>query len=486
MSLKHANSITQAANVYLKKANTFDRFEWGGRAMKLDEGQANLGGASVTTQLNPRGGLELDNILQDMPGSADFQIVMKHTVHDRTKTQLKSCFWHVDRRTHCGDGRDRDDNNAWLEIARYHTGKATGRSIPATSWEGEEEALINVPFSSLESFDIYQTNLEESVLTAVTGAAALTSVDVCHPSACPGCDNETEAVIVAGSSLIAAGSPVLLVNTIGGDLSGWAAAISLTEWAAGGVDDLLCLGNLLIMVSTAEAETMRSDDRGTTRLQVSHADMAANAPSCIDGLDSTVIVLGAANGYVFASYDGGRTYEPISQGGATSEDINQIMIARDNPAVIYAVGVNNAIIKSTNFGETWVALTGPSAADALLEIWVADENHLLVVNDDGEIWESSDAGVTWTQQTALTGVTATLTEASISGVGGDVLYLTATDATGSIYLRNVEGGASGFWEPIAVASSTTDPINMIAAVDINKAVAVGGAGGITSVAVLIN
>ena len=69
MSLKHANAITQAGNVYLKKSGTFDRFQWGGRVMRLDEGTDNLGGVSVTTQLNPRGGIERDNVLQDIPGS---------------------------------------------------------------------------------------------------------------------------------------------------------------------------------------------------------------------------------------------------------------------------------------------------------------------------------------------------------------------------------------------------------------------------------
>jgi hypothetical protein len=39
MSLKTNVWVTQAGTVYLKKAGTFDRFEWGGRQMRIGESQ---------------------------------------------------------------------------------------------------------------------------------------------------------------------------------------------------------------------------------------------------------------------------------------------------------------------------------------------------------------------------------------------------------------------------------------------------------------
>lgn len=158
---------TQAGTVYLKQADTFDAYQWGGSVMRIDEASDALGTGSPSYAQNPRGGVSRDGLLRDNPGLVTFGLAMKQTQGDQMKTQLKSCYWNVDRRTHCG-GRERDDPNAWLEITRNYFSFATTRSTPESTWEGEDDAMVNVAMQALNQFDIYQVTLEEFTFGAGT------------------------------------------------------------------------------------------------------------------------------------------------------------------------------------------------------------------------------------------------------------------------------------------------------------------------------
>ncbi len=482
MTLSGTKATTQAGTVYVKQSGTFDRFEWLGAVTRLDESTNNIGGLTLTTAQNPRGGIMRDGVNQDVPGTVDFSIVMKQLLGNRKKTELLKCWFNVDRRTMCG-GRDRDDPFAWKEIVRKCYGKATTRTTPATSWEGEEDALITIPFSALDEFDIYQVTYQDRAAASAI-AFSMTDVAVCHNGNCPTCgDTEAQCTLVAVTTMVVAGSPYIMTNLAGGDVDNWTSQI-ISEWTTAGADAVLCMGSFLGIVSNGEAEIIRSDDRGVTRVQITHASFAANPPNDLDGIDQCLIFVVGDNGHVYASFDGLRTIEISDAGSATAEDLNRVMIARDNFEVAYAVGAANAIIKTENAGITWTALTGPSPTDSLLEVWVADESHLLVVNDDGELWESSDGGVTWIQQSALPSISATLTEARIQAADCDVYYLTATDGTNSFFYRNVEGAADGYWQ--LITSTPVDDIHGLAVCDGNKAVVVGGSGTTANMAGLVS
>lgn len=479
MGLRSNVYTTQAGTVYLKKASTFDRYVWGGRRMRLDESSDELGGLTVTTRQNPRGGIERDSILREAPGTVGFSLVMKHEQHDRMKTQLKRKFWHVDKRMHGVEGRDRDAPFAWDEITRKCYARSESRSTPATTWEGEEEGLITFPMVALDEYDIYQVTLDDST---VATAVSFTDVTLAAPE---GDDPEAEALFYAVTSLLSLGSPRLYVNDQGGDLDQWD-EVELTEWTTAGADAVLGIGDMVIIVSTGEDAILRSDDRGASRVEVSFADWATNAIKHIDGIDQTFIVACGENGRVWGSYDGGRTWETLSAGTATTQHLNRIQIVRSNPQVIYAIGAANALIKSSNGGITWAALTGPSAADALLGLWAEDEDHLLIFNDDGELWETSDGGDSWTQQVALEDMpAATVTSGDIVRVDCDVYYLIGGSASVFCAYRNVEGGADGYWVKLN-AANLANSLKAVAAADSNLAVAVGGSGTTANILALIS
>lgn len=315
--------------------------------------------------------------------------------------------------------------------------------------------------------------------------AALLDVTTCQPSRCPdGCDDQADCVIVAVSEVVGAATSHLLVNLEGGEIDGWDAAITLTGFGANAADRVLCLGDFVIAVSTADLSIIRSDDRGTTQVEVTNAvvtDWTAHAPTCIDGLDQTYILMGGTTGYVYRSLDAGRTWETVDEANATAQTLAEIMIARDNPLVAYAVGGLGHVIRTDNGGETWYAAAVPSA-DPLLSLLVVSQSHVLVINDDGEIWETTDSATTWTQQiTPPGGFTADVTQAAITGCGCDVMFMTQSQAASFKVWRNVDGGASGFWRDANDITGDSFDLSVlgraITCCNGNRAIVVGGATG---------
>lgn len=482
MALSSNVIITQAGTPYIKRAGTFERFVWAGRQAKRGEADEDLGGLEVTTRQNPRGGIERDSILQDVPGTVDFDIVLKHVQANRLKTELKQgFFFHVDKRVMRENGRDRDAPDKWIEIDRVVWSKAASRTSPESSWEGEEEGMVTIPMQGLSQYDIYPVNL---ATFANATAVSLTDVSVAQG------ETQTELPLVyAVSTLLAAGSPILYVNEYGGDLDQWTAT-SLTEWTTGGAVAVLGLGDFLIIVSTAEDAILRSDDRGVTRVEVTHADWATNAPTHIDGVDQTKIFICGQAGNVWLTDDSGRTIQQSNVGSAetTTQNLNKIHIDRTNHLNIWACGASNALIKSENGGLSWFPITGPSAADGLLDIWadsLGGGERVLIINDDGELWESKNGGTTWTQQTALPSMPATLTSASIAYHDGGVFYIVCTNGTTHNVYRNVEDGAAGYWQKVNTSNPSQGLVS-VAIVDQNVAVAVGGSGTTANLFALIS
>jgi hypothetical protein len=463
---------TQAGNVYLKPAGTFERYVWGGNRMRLDEIQDALGDVSTTTKFNARGGVQRDSLLKDIPGVVTTSIVMKHEQADRMKSELAADFWHVDKRMHV-EGRDRDAPDKWVEIRRLMWGKATQRTDPATSWEAEEEGLITIPWSALDAVDIYPVNYAD-------GSTAILAEIIDVHAAIAGESVPASNLLYAVSPGPAAGDPSLLVNTRGGVIANWEVKTQTGE--ASTPISVLGLGDFVFI--NYGTKVSRSDDQGDTFVDITHADWAANNMAQMDAIDQSFILGCGASGTIFASYDGARTWETLVSATAspTSEDLTRIAISRNNPSVAFAIGQQNAIIKTENGGFTWFSVTGPIAATDLLGIHVNDENSILILAANGLVYQTDDGGTTWIAQGALPGVTgATFARGDIQGAEGDVYYLFLSDATnGEHVLRSVEAGADGYWERVDQSDAIAESLHGLAVTDTNVCSLVGGTVDTTS------
>lgn len=480
----------QDGHVYLRKYGTLDPFIWGGRCMRLEDHDDSLGGYTVTHRQNPRGGIEIDGARSEPAGGVDGTVVMKRVQYDRQKTNLRTCLWEVDQRMHCG-GMDRDHWNKWEEITRACMSKFTGRTMSGTGWDTDEDAMINMPYTGMFEVDIYRVGGQPSA--SVAGGDLIRAVSACQPERCPGpCDPQEDAIVVAVTEDDGANA-YLLTNEYGGNPAQWQ-SVTLTDLSTNDADDVVCLGDFVLVVSNGAASILYSDDLGATIVEVSSADVAdwvANPPNCAAALDLTFILLGGDNGYIYKSDDAGRTWETVEDGNATANNITKLAIARDNPQVIYGISnAADAIIKSENGGESWFACTATgTAGTGITSIHIISENIVLIGTDAGEIFYTLDGGDNWAEQADLPGLTSKsdTTIKAIDGVGCGNLCLVVSDTSNAVYkiYRNIDGGASGRWYEPDDMPDLTDGLEDVAMVGVNEIVAVGGTAGASELAILL-
>jgi len=220
-----------------------------------------------------------------------------------------------------------------------------------------------------------------------------------------------------------------------------------------------------------------SDDLGTTQVNVA----LTQAPNDVDLINQAFVVVVADGGYVYGSYDAARTFEVLDAANATVSNLTSVMIARDNPQVIYAASnAADVIIKTENGGRTWAAVTATGmAGTGPTSLLVIDQNHVLVGSGAGEIWESSDGGTTWTEQADLPGMTVkvNITVEDIKACACGDLGLVVSETTGveTFFYRNVDGGASGRWDqPEQETATATYAFYALACCGSSHFIAVGG------------
>lgn len=320
-------------------------------------------------------------------------------------------------------------------------------------------------------------------MALITENISLQAITVLNGETCAkGCAERDECVFAAVSNIGNESNPSLYVNDQGGQHDGWTET-DLSTWTTEDPTDIAGAQDFIFIVNGAETLPLaRSMDRGTTIAYLSGStDMGTNNPFAADLITPDFIIVVGANGYVWVSDDYGTTWQTVSAGGATSENLTEVMICRDNPSVVYAVGANNAIIKSRDGGYSWFALTGPSATDALSALEVIAENELLVGNDDGELWQTTDGGNTWTEQAELPSLPASAAINAISCCacgsvekhGACYLIVEDTAASEHIVLRNA-GFGSAQWETEEGFTSLSLIPQDIVCCNNNRALVVGG------------
>lgn len=147
----------------------------------------------------------------------------------------------------------------------------------------------------------------------------------------------------------------------------------------------------------------------------------------IDPTDSNTLYIGAAEGGVWKSTNGGASWNPLTDGQPSLAN-GAIALDPSNPQTVYVgTGEENfaidsyygaGILKSTNGGASWKNIVGPFLHAYIGGIAVSPTNtQVLLVSSDMGIWRSSDGAATWSQVLNGTG-TAVLFDPT----NGDIAY----------------------------------------------------------------
>lgn len=300
------------------------------------------------------------------------------------------------------------------------------------------------------------------------------------------CDQTCKKGFAAGDAVGSAAAAQLWLTDDGG--ADWAAAAADPFDVNEDIRGLVCfeLGQdtqrVVVGRGSADAgnpaEVAYSDDDGDTWVNV---DMGATNGQYINhqngmfSLDWTHIWAVTRGGYVYFSSNGAASFTAQESGALTAQHLNAIhFMDADNG---WAGGVANALLKTSDGGDSWELVTGPVAMAGVIvtAVRVITKNRVWVGYADGSFWFTEDGGTSWEERTFSgegTGSIAAI--AFYNELVGIIAHNSATPV-GSV-LRTINGGHD--WESIPV------PVNAslfgLAACGPNDFFAVGAVQGGTA------
>ena len=209
--------------------------------------------------------------------------------------------------------------------------------------------------------------------------------------------------------------------------------------------------------------------------------------SIASSADGSHLVAGAANDYIYTSNDHGATWTRQSNSGqhfwtsiGSSYDGNDLVAAGDSATTVYNGDGSVAgyqptagyVYVSTDAGVTWTQETTPGSYAWSTVATSNDGTYMYALSgSQGYLYESTDRGVTWQFNTASSGLNF-----GILGVSGDGLHITALKAGSGTY-SSTDGGVT--FNPDYTASPPDSGVSMALSADASKVVvAKGSFGGI--------
>ena len=417
----------------------------------------------------------------ELPLSSRFLVNERSVLFKLAKQKCDSDF-----RIHFGACADpKDPIRGWEKIIILQAGRITDYSTDELGALGSDESAIVNDTGSVTGEDAYEVmpiTFAEKAGTQV--AREVVDIAVCDSAACADCgapsDGCQKVLALTKSSDSSPGLVAEIVYSDDGGLT-WDDVDINSLGATEDPNSLACVGNNLVVISeesislhyAALADIFLGSP---TWAEVTSGFVAGGAPRAIIAISSTDIWIVGAGGYIYYTSDPTSSVTVQDAGVATTQQLNDISgIDTQN---LIAVGASNAIVVTTNGGETWQLVIGPSVGVALNAVWMIDERTWWVGTAGGRLYYTVDAGTTWTEK-AFSG----------SGAGQvyDIKFTTpvvgymshATAAPVGRLFRTIDGGFSwyAFPEKSGFTLPDNDRINAIAVCSDPNVIYGGGLGG---------
>lgn len=174
----------------------------------------------------------------------------------------------------------------------------------------------------------------------------------------------------------------------------------------GGFQSLVVnLSNPSTLYVATETEVFKSPARGTwLRITPNVANIVINSIA-VDLRDASTLFICTWTG-LFRSTTAGQTWSDSSS-GLTSQNVRQLAVLGPNGRTVFAVGLYGGLFKSADYGDHWNAVSGLPPG----RIWAvtpdATGSRMIFIIADDEIYQSRDAGTTWSGARADSASTVT-------------------------------------------------------------------------------
>lgn len=391
----------------------------------------------------------------------------------------------VDIQVHAGACKNPTDfNEGWELIMVLESALPTeyGTSeLGALDADQEAAVLETVPFSGLDYYEIKPIVAAEQAAAQIV--QEIVGVVICDSKTCGECgitSNGCEKIFAV--TLSAGGSPGLPAEVIFSQDGGstWEDTNVTTLGANEDPSDVACAGSNLI-VSSEDSESVHFApivdilNGVETWAEVTSGFVAAHGPRTIFSLGRTFTWLGGAGGYIYFASDITSGVSVQTAGDATVQNINDIQGVDELNLV--AVGDSNAVLYTTDGGQTWAAVTGPSVGDNLNAVFMKSRLEWIIGTAAGELWYTRNAGVDWVSKGFPGSGSGTVNDIQFSSNAVGYMAHTTAAAAGRI-LRTIDGGFSWYVLPeVGASMPANDGINKLAACNDDKNIVFGGGLG---------
>jgi photosystem II stability/assembly factor-like uncharacterized protein len=166
-----------------------------------------------------------------------------------------------------------------------------------------------------------------------------------------------------------------------------------------------------------------------------------------DPATPSVIYGVGGNGSLFKTSDGGGSWNPIS----AASSVQSVVVDPENSANVYALARTGVLKKSADYGETWTAAnTGLQSGVDQLVIAPTDPPALYAVGYTGGLFKSTDGAQSWhsVNPTLYAGATGPIPHAFIGGVVVDpknplTMYATVGGSVAGVF-KSTDGGVTWY------------------------------------------
>lgn len=428
-----------------------------------------------------------------VPGSverATFSIGSRFTAAKATLLDWKNRKCRVDIYVlsgKCGNPQDfTEGGEKWMY---FEDGRISSHSLENYGAYGRDENNPTNEMVDMTSNDYWEYLYERM---AQIGSSSTTyeikTIDAYTGDMCETCPDPCSRVVMTmiGANATPGTKPSLLYSDDGGSTFG-AQDIS-TMFSNEGISGAEIIGGNLVVISPTSNSihwTYLEDlfnGASNTWAEVITGFVAAKTPNAISSADVRHTWIVAEDGYIYFADNIKVDVEVQNAGIATVQDLLDVH-ARDTENVL-AVGESNAVVYTSNGGDTWEAVTGPAVGINLAACWMWDDEVWLVgegAGGNGKLWLTVNAGISWTEVS----LPATYTQIDrIKFISEAEGYLSARRGGVGYILRTITAGNE--WVVLPQGKTGTsldnDALNDIAVCSkyANNAYAAGLAGNATA------